>query len=136
MSQVTTDADAWEIVTKRSSKSVSEIVSNLEGLLESRGIKLFALIDQQAEARSAGLELRETTLVIFGSPAAGTPVMAASPLAALDLPLKVVVWAGDDGETKISYVTPAALAARHGLSADLAGNLAAIEKLTDALVAP
>jgi uncharacterized protein (DUF302 family) len=136
VSQVTTDADAWEIVTKRSSKSVSEIVSKLEGLLESRGIKLFALIDQQAEARSAGLELRETTLVIFGSPAAGTPVMAASPLAALDLPLKVVVWAGDDGETKISYVTPAALAARHRLSADLAGNLAAIEKLTDALVAP
>jgi uncharacterized protein (DUF302 family) len=136
MSQVTTDAHAREIVTKRSSKSVTEIVSNLEGLLESRGIKLFALIDQQAEARSAGLELRETTLVIFGSPAAGTPVMAASPLAALDLPLKVAVWAGDEGETKISYVTPAALAARHGLSADLAGNLAAIEKLTDALIAP
>jgi hypothetical protein len=49
-----------------------------------------------AEARDAGQQLRETTLVIFGSPAAGTPVMAASPLAALDLPLKVLVWAGDE----------------------------------------
>ncbi len=94
------------------------------------GIKLFASIDQQAEARQAGLELRETTLVIFGSPIAGTPVMAASPLAAVDLPLKVVIWAGDDGKSKISYVTPAALAARHRLSADLAKNLGAIEILT------
>jgi uncharacterized protein (DUF302 family) len=135
MSEVTTAAGAAEIVTKQTSRSVSETVAQLEELLESRGIKLFAVIDQQAEAHRAGLELRETTLVVFGSPVAGTPVMAASPLAAVDLPLKVVVWAGDDGGSNISYVTPAALAARHGLSADLARNLAAIEILTDALVA-
>jgi uncharacterized protein (DUF302 family) len=128
MSQVTQAAAVPEIVTKRTSRSVSETVSNFEELLQTRGIKLFAVIDQQAEAQRAGLELRETTLMIFGSPAAGTgtPVMAASPLAALDLPLKVVVWAGDDGETKISYVTPAALAARHRLGPDLAKNLDAV----------
>jgi uncharacterized protein (DUF302 family) len=68
--------------------------------------------------------------VIFGSPQAGTPVMAASPLAALDLPLKALIWA-DEGQTKVSYYSPAALAARHHLSADLAG----INALTDALVA-
>jgi uncharacterized protein (DUF302 family) len=72
---------------------------------------------------------------MFGSPAAGTPVMAAAPLAALDLPLKVLVWA-DGGQTKVSYYAPAAIAARHHLSAELAGNLAGINALTDALVAP
>jgi uncharacterized protein (DUF302 family) len=55
-------------------------------------MKLFGVIDQSAEASRAGLELRDTTPVLSGSPVAGTPVMAASPLAALDLPLKVLVW--------------------------------------------
>jgi uncharacterized protein (DUF302 family) len=73
--------------------------------------------------------------VIFGSPAAGTPVMAASPLAALDLPLRVLAWA-DAGQTKVSCLAPAALAARHQLSPGLAGNLAGIDPLTDALIAP
>jgi uncharacterized protein (DUF302 family) len=98
-------------------------------------MRLFAVIDQRAEARQAGLDLRETTLVIFGSPAAGTPVMAAAPLAALDLPLKVLVWA-DGEQAKVSYYAPDALAAWHELSPELAGNLAGINALTDALVAP
>jgi uncharacterized protein (DUF302 family) len=97
-------------------------------------MKLFAVIDQAAEARAVGLTLRETTLVIFGSPKAGTPAMAASPLFALDLPLKVLIW--DDGDqTKVSYYAPAALAAKHHLSADLAATLSGINALTDALVA-
>jgi uncharacterized protein (DUF302 family) len=124
-----------EIITKATPRSVSETAARLTELLEAHGIKLFASIDQQAEARQAGLELRETTLVIFGNPAAGTPVMVASPLAAVDLPLKVAIWAGDDGETNVSYTAPAALAARYGLSPDLAQKLAGIDNLTDALVA-
>ena len=74
-------------------------------------------------------------LVIFGSPAAGTPVMAAAPLSALDLPLKIVVW-DDAGQTKVSYTAPAAIGARYGLPGSLSANLAAINPLTDALVAP
>jgi uncharacterized protein (DUF302 family) len=74
-------------------------------------------------------------LVLFGSPAAGTPVMQAAPLSALDLPLKVLIWA-DEGQTKVSYTDPATLAARYQLSADLAARLAGIGPLTDALVAP
>ena len=123
-----------DIVTKLSRRSVADTVSALTGMIGAKGMKIFAVIDQAAEARQVGLSLRETTLVIFGSPAAGTPVMAAAPLAALDLPLKVLVWA-DDGQTKVSYYSPAALAARHHLPADLAGNLAGINALTDALVA-
>jgi len=123
-----------DVVTKLSRESVADTVAKLTGMVTAKGMRLFALIDQAAEARQAGLTLRETTLVMFGSPKAGTPVMAASPLAALDLPLKVLVWA-DEGQTNVSYYAPAALAARYHLTADLAGNLAGINALTDALVA-
>ena len=126
--------DEAGVVTKLSPLPVAGTVAKLTGILSAKGVKLFAVIDQSAEARQAGLSLRETTLVIFGSPAAGTPVMAASPLAALDLPLKVLVW-DDGGQTKVSYYAPAELAARHGLGPDLEKNLAAIDALTDALVA-
>ena len=124
-----------EITTKISPRSVTDTVSRLTGILSAKGLKVFAVIDQSAEASQVGMPLRETTLVLFGHPAAGTPVMAAAPLSALDLPLKVLVWA-DDGQTKVSYYGPAALAARYGLSADLAAKLAGIDPLTDALIAP
>jgi uncharacterized protein (DUF302 family) len=123
------------VTTKVSPRSVAETVSRLTDLIAAKGMKTFAVIDQAAEARKAGQQLRDTTLVIFGSPAAGTPVMAASPLAALDLPLKVLVWA-DDGQTNVTYYAPGALAARHHLTADLAAKLAGIDPLTDAVVAP
>jgi uncharacterized protein (DUF302 family) len=123
-----------DVVTKLSRESVAATVAELTDMITAKGMRLFAVIDQAAEARKAGLTLRETVLVIFGSPQAGTPVMAASPLAALDLPLKVLIWA-DEGQTKVSYYAPAALAASHHLTAELAANLAGINALTDALVA-
>jgi uncharacterized protein (DUF302 family) len=133
---MTDDGTAIEpdVVTKLSQQSVTDTVARLTGMITAKGMKLFAVIDQAAEARQVGLTLRETTLVIFGSPKAGTPVMAASPLSALDLPLKVLIWA-DEGQAKVSYYAPAALAARYHLSADLEANLAGIDALTDALVA-
>jgi len=124
-----------EIVTKLSPRSVPDTVARFTGILSGKGLKLFAVIDQAAEAAVAGLTLRETVLVIFGNPAAGTPVMQAAPLSALDLPLKVLVWA-DGAQTKVSYVAPAALGTRYGLTADLTAKLAGIGPLTDALVAP
>ena len=123
-----------QITTKVSPRSVSDTVSRLTGILAARSMKVFAVIDQSAEASQAGLQLRETTLVVFGNPAAGTPVMAAAPFAALDLPLKVLIWA-DEGQTKVSYYGPAALAARYGLSEELAAKLAGIDPLTDGLIA-
>jgi uncharacterized protein (DUF302 family) len=124
-----------ETVTKISGRSVSDTVSRFTEMLAVKGMRLFVVIDQAAEARKVGLDLRETTMVIFGSPVAGTPVMVAVPLSALDLPLKVVVWA-DGNQTKVSYDAPAAIARRRGLSPELAANLAGINGLTDALVAP
>ncbi|HKA03011.1 MAG TPA: DUF302 domain-containing protein [Acidimicrobiales bacterium] len=111
-----------------------ETVVALSDLVRARGMKVFAVIDQAAEARQVGLDLRDTVLVMFGSPAAGTPVMVAAPLAAVDLPLKILVWA--DGDlTKVSYEAPEAIAERHHLGADLAARLTGINGLTDALVA-
>jgi len=112
---------------------VADTVTLLSSTVRAKGMKLFAVIDQRAEAREVGLDLRETTLVVFGSPAAGTPVMVASPLSALDLPLKVLVWADGD-TTKVSYESPEAIAARHNLSPDLASRLAGIHGLTDAVI--
>lgn len=123
------------VTTKNSPRSVRDTVERLLGLLTARQMKLFAVIDQAVEARSVGLRLRPTTLVIFGNPVAGTAVMDAAPLAAVDLPLKILVW-DDDDQTKVSYVGAAELAARHGLEPDLAHNLSGIDALTDALVTP
>ena len=127
--------DAAGVVTKTSPRSVADTVDRLVDLLGSKGVKVFAVIDQQAEARAVGLDLRETTLVVFGNPAAGTGVMAASPLAALDLPLKVLVWAEPGGATSVSYTAPATLAARYGLTPESAAVVEVVEGLTDALVA-
>jgi uncharacterized protein (DUF302 family) len=126
-----TDSD---VVTKLSPLTVADTTAKLTGIIAAKGVKLFDVIDQAAEARQVGLTLRETVLVIFGNPAAGTPVMMASPLSALDLPLKVLIW-DDKGQTKVSYYAPAALAVRHHLGPELVGNLAAVNALTDALVA-
>jgi uncharacterized protein (DUF302 family) len=123
-----------QVTTKVSPLSVAATVSRLTGILSAKGMKVFAVIDQSAEASEAGLRLRDTTLVIFGNPMAGTPVSDAAPLAALDLPLKVLVWA-DGSRTNVTYYSPAAIAARYELSNELAAKLAGIDALTDALVA-
>src|ERR1700733_10850017 len=115
------DSTGTGSTTKVSPRSVTETVSRLTGILSAKGLKVFAVIEQAEEVGEAGLELRETVLVVFGNPAAGTPVMAAAPLSALDLPLKVLIWA-DGGQTKVSYFAPAALAASHHLGDDLAKN--------------
>jgi uncharacterized protein (DUF302 family) len=121
------------IVSKSSPRSVPETVKRMSELVSTQGLELFAVIDHSGEAAARGLELRDTKVVVFGSPAAGTPVMQAAPLAALDLPLKILVW-DDDGQTRVSYTAPAELGARYELTDELAAGLAGIDGLTDALV--
>ena len=121
------------VVTKLGQRSVADTVLRLKDLIVDKGMTLFAAIDQSAAARQAGLQLRETVLVVFGNPAAGTLVMQSAPLAALDLPLKVVIW-DDSGQTKVTYYSPNAVASRYHLSPDLEAKLAGIDPLTDVLV--
>lgn len=121
------------IVSKPSPWSVDETVDRLSNVIGAKGLKLFAVFDHSGEAEAHGLELRDTKVVVFGNPDAGTPVMQAHPLAALDLPLKVLVW-DDDGRTQVSYTPPAELAARYNLEDELAARLSGIDAVTDAAI--
>ena len=133
---MTTDAENQDrgFVQIPSSHSVAATIERLESRLEEHGITIFARLDFAADASRAGLDMRPERMLVFGNPKAGTPLMQAVPASGLDLPLKVLVWA-DEGGTKVSYTAPQALAARYDLPPDLAGNLAGIDALTDALVA-
>jgi uncharacterized protein (DUF302 family) len=118
------------IVNTRSPLSMTETVERLSHLIGAAGATLFGVIDQSCEAEQAGLTLRPTTLLIFGNPAGGTPVMAATPLSALDLPLKILVWQDDAGAVWMTHLDPAWLAARYGLTGDLTAPLKAPAALT------
>jgi len=112
-----------------SSHSVDETVTKLEGILQAKGITLFALVDHSGEAAKAGMKMRPTKLLIFGNPRAGTPVMLAAPSSAIDLPLKILVWEDDQGKVWITYNSPSYLQERHNLRSELLPNIAVIETL-------
>jgi uncharacterized protein (DUF302 family) len=103
---------------------VDEAVARIERAVTAAGMKVFARIDQAAEARAVGLSLAPMVLLIFGNPRAGTALMAATPSAGIDLPLKALVWEDASGARWLAYNTPALLVARHGLSSELAAKLA------------
>jgi uncharacterized protein (DUF302 family) len=119
------------MTVKDSPWSVTETVLRLTAAIAAKNLKEFALVDHSGEAEANGLQLRDTKVVIFGSPIAGTPVMQAAPFAALDLPLKVLIY-DDGGQTKLCYTAPEALARRYGLPDELTARLAGINAITDA----
>jgi len=120
------------IVTLPGKHSVEQTVAKIEETLRAKGVKLFTVIDHSGEAEQAGLHMRNTKLLIFGNPKAGTPLMVASPTIAIDLPLKILVWEDDNGHVQISYNSPAYLQARHGLPEELVQNIAVVGKLAEA----
>jgi uncharacterized protein (DUF302 family) len=139
MNQQSSDAQSRAgegIITKASPHSVGDTVARLHGLLKAKNLTLFAVVDHSGEAERIGQHMPDTKLVIFGSPAAGTPVMVASPLSALDLPLKILVREDDQGATSVSYNAPVYLAARHHLTDELTARIAAVGDIADAITAP
>jgi uncharacterized protein (DUF302 family) len=121
------------VVTKLSPWSMADTLARLLAVVAAQGMEVFAVIDHSGKAGDVGLALRDTKLVIFGSPSAATPVIEAAPLAALDLPFRVAVWE-DDYQTLVSYPAPAAVARRYGLDGDLAAALGSIDALTSAAI--
>jgi pyruvate/2-oxoglutarate dehydrogenase complex dihydrolipoamide dehydrogenase (E3) component/uncharacterized protein (DUF302 family) len=107
--------NATGVVDLPCNRSVVEVVDHLESLLEAKGIKVFSRIDQAAEARTAGLTMRPTVLLIFGDPKTGTPLMDRYPSIAIDLPLKALVWESSEGKVWLSYNSPEFLQQRHRL---------------------
>lgn len=120
------------IESVRSAHSVDETVEKLKKLLTAKNVALFALVDHSGEAAKVGLEMRPTKLLIFGSPAAGTPVMQAAPSIAIDLPLKILVWEDAQGTVWLSWNSPEYLRRRHGVPEDLVKVLAAAGALAAA----
>jgi len=115
------------IIDRPSRRSVDETVDALKELLHAKGVPLFAIIDHSGEAAKAGLRMAPTKLLIFGNPKAGTPVMIAAPSAAIDLPLKVLVWEETAGKVFVSYNALDYLRLRHGFPAELLANIAVVE---------
>jgi uncharacterized protein (DUF302 family) len=117
------------IIDTASNYSVDQTVEKLKGILQAKGVTLFALVDHSGEAEKAGMKMLPTKLLIFGSPKAGTPLMLAAPSIAIDLPLKILVWEDSQGNVWVSYNSPAYLQARHGVPPELLQNIAVVATL-------
>jgi uncharacterized protein (DUF302 family) len=113
---------------------VSETIARLEGIVSSKGLTVLARIDHSGDATRVGLEMNPTELLIFGSSKAGTPLMVASPTAAIDLPLKALAWSDADGNVWLSYNSPEYLAERHSIPSHLLRNIAGIRALCEEAV--
>jgi uncharacterized protein (DUF302 family) len=117
------------IVTIPGHHSVDDTVEKLKGILQSKGITVFAVIDHSGEAAKVGIKMPNTKLVIFGNPKGGTPLMLAAPSIAIDLPLKILVAEDAEGKVWVSYNSPEYLKERFGLPQNLVANIAVVETL-------
>jgi uncharacterized protein (DUF302 family) len=121
--------NASEVVTVVSASSFDSTVARLERAAVANGLTVAATIDHAAAARKAGLTLPPTTLIIAGNPAAGTPLMVADRTIAVELPLRFLVWQGDDGKAHVSYDPIKSIAARHRVT----GHDQLLTKMTGAI---
>jgi uncharacterized protein (DUF302 family) len=128
-------SEASGIARTASEHEYAETVTRLRSEIERRQLTLFAGIDQRLEAERAGLRLRPTTLLIFGSPAAGSRVMEASPESAIDLPLKILIWQDEAEQVWVAVNDAVYLQRRHGLADDLLPVLGAAQAVVDAALA-
>jgi uncharacterized protein (DUF302 family) len=117
------------IISIESRHGVDDTLDKLKGVLNSQGVKIFALVDHSGEAEHAGLQMRNTKLLIFGNPKAGTPLMLASPTAALDLPLKILIWEDAGSKVWLTYNSVEYIMQRHNLPPELTANIAVIDAL-------
>jgi uncharacterized protein (DUF302 family) len=120
------------VITRPSSFSVEQTLQRLGASIQSRNLKIFARIDHSDEAEQAGIEMPPAHVLIFGSPKAGTPLMLASPLLALELPLKALVWQDAAGQVWISYDSSDYLSTRFTIPPELVKNIAGIDAVIDA----
>ena len=127
------DASTNGLVQILSRQSFADTLEGLESAVLSRGLVVFARIDFSGDAEKAGLAMRPTRLLIFGSPKAGTPLMIAAPTLAIDLPLKVLVSEDEDGRAWLSYNTPQYLRDRHGIPEELLRNISGVAAIVESL---
>lgn len=121
------------LVTIASKYSVKETLDRLAAALAAKSITIFARIDHAEGARSVGMDLRPTELLIFGAPKAGTPLMQAKQTIGIDLPLKALAWEDADGKVWLGYNDMAWLARRHRLPESAETSVAALRAVLDQL---
>jgi uncharacterized protein (DUF302 family) len=119
------------IVTRPSPFSVEKTLERLQEAIHSRNLTLFAHIDHSGEAKRVGLTMQEAHVLIFGNPKGGTPLMIASPLLALDLPLKVLVWQSEENRVWVSSNSVTYLRDRYAIPQELVGNIAVIDAVIE-----
>jgi uncharacterized protein (DUF302 family) len=124
------------MVHLQSPYSVHETLQRLEAIVTSKGLTIFARIDHSGEAAKIGMKMQPTELLIFGSPKSGTPLMAASPTLAIDLPLKALAWQDAEAVVRLSYDSPEYLQQRHNVPDSLLQNIAGIRSLCEQAVQP
>jgi uncharacterized protein (DUF302 family) len=107
-------------------------LERLRNEIARRGLKLFAQFDHSAEAAHVGLRMQPTQVLVFGSPASGTPLMVASPLIALELPLRILVWEDGAAQVWVAFIQASGLAEQYGLPAELSRVLAGVEQVVEA----
>ena len=117
------------IVTLPSPLAFGETLARLKATFADKGITIFATIDHQSGARDAGLSMPPATVIVFGNPKAGTPLMLANLQVAVDLPLKVLVSEPEPGKVLVTYRAAASIGEAHGLPAELIGSLAYAEEV-------
>ncbi|MGF6768017.1 uncharacterized protein (DUF302 family) [Paraburkholderia sp. GAS199] len=123
------------VVSLTSRVDFATTLARLEAAFQSRHITLFAKVDQAKAASDSGTTLRPTVLLLFGNPAAGTPIMAANPHAAVELPLKVVVWQDNAGLVHVDYSDVTQLLTRdYGIDRALFEKLAQIPAMLRSVV--
>jgi uncharacterized protein (DUF302 family) len=103
--------------------SFADTLEHIERAIRAAGMTLFATVDHAAGAYAVGAELPPTVVLIYGSPAAGTPIMQAAPLAALDLPLRVLVRETAEGQVLIAFHPAARMLRQAGVPEALAAGL-------------
>src|SRR5215468_9621316 len=124
------------VITKISSRPVAETVDRLKRFIADRGFTLFRVIDHSGTAEGVGVQMPDSKLVMFGNPAKGATVMLAAPLAALDLPLKVLVWEDGNGVVSMSYNSPGFMAERLRIDGALRAPFDAIESIVETVLGP
>jgi uncharacterized protein (DUF302 family) len=113
----------------KSPHTFHDTVQRLQAALKDHGIKVFATIDQQAEAQAVGLSMPPMVLILFGNPKGGTPLMVANPESGIDLPLKVLISESEPGRVDVFINTAEYIIRRHGLPQELMANIAPVERL-------
>jgi uncharacterized protein (DUF302 family) len=118
------------LIVLQSDRGIEDVLARLRQMLAAHNLRVFADLDFSADAAAEGVPLRPTRMLIAGNPKAGTALIEAVPAAAIDLPLKVLVWS-DAGVTRVAYNDPQYIGHRHGLPADLIRNIAGFGALVE-----